>query len=46
MKRRKKRSDAEIADYWLAHDSADEIDWAGPGVRLEFDADVERPTRR
>ena len=46
MKRRRKRSDAEVADYWLAHDSADEIDWAGgPGVRLEFDADVERPTR-
>jgi hypothetical protein len=45
MTRRKKRSDAEVADYWLAHDSASEIDWSAPGVRLEFDPDVERPTR-
>ena len=45
MKRRKKRSDAEIAAYWLAHDSVGEIDWTGPGVRLEFDPEVERPTR-
>lgn len=46
MKRRKKRpSDAEVADYWLGHDSADEIDWMKGGVRIEFDADVERPTR-
>jgi hypothetical protein len=34
-----------VADYWLAHDTVDEIDWSGPGVRLEFDPDVERPTR-
>ena len=46
MKRRRLRhSDAEVAEYWLAHDSADEIDWATTGVRIEFDADVERPTR-
>ena len=44
-KRKKRRSDADVADYWLAHDSADEIDWSRPGVRLEFDPDVERPTR-
>jgi predicted DNA binding CopG/RHH family protein len=34
-----------VADYWLTHDSADEIDWTGSPVRIEFDADVERPTR-
>lgn len=46
MKRQKTRhSDVEVADYWLTHDSADEIDWQGPGVRLEFEPDVERPTR-
>lgn len=45
MKRRRKRTDAEVARYWLTHDSADEIPWSEPGVRLEFDADVERPTR-
>lgn len=42
---RKKVNDATVADYWLTHDSAGEIDWTGTGVRLEFDADVERPTR-
>lgn len=46
MKRKKPSvSDAEVADYWLAHDSSGEIDWSGPGVRIEFDPDVERPTR-
>ncbi len=46
MKQRKRpHSDAEVADYWLTHDSADEIDWTGAGVRIEFDPDVERPTR-
>ena len=46
MKRQKRRhSDAEVAEYWLAHDSADDIDWTAPGVRIEFDPDVERPTR-
>lgn len=46
MKRRKRRySDAEVADYWLTHDSADEIEWTAPGVRIEFAPDVERPTR-
>lgn len=44
-KQKKPRSDAEVADYWLAHDSTDEIDWSRAGVRLEFDPDVERPTR-
>ena len=45
MKRKKKVTDAEVADYWLAHDSAEEVDWAAPGVRLDFDLEVERPTR-
>jgi hypothetical protein len=45
MTRKKKRaSDIEVAEYWLTHDSADEVDWKRAGVRLEFDADVERPT--
>jgi predicted DNA binding CopG/RHH family protein len=34
-----------VAEYWLGHDSVEEIDWSAPRVRLEFDADVERPTR-
>jgi len=45
MKKRRKLSDAEVGDYWLTHDSAAEIAWSAPGVRLEFDCDVERPTR-
>ena len=46
MKRQRARhSDAKVAEYWLTHDSADEVDWAAPGVRIEFDPDVERPTR-
>ena len=46
MKRKKRRpTDAEVADYWLIHDSANEIDWRAVGVRFEFDPDVERPTR-
>lgn len=43
-KRNKQKTDAEVAEYWLTHDSADEIDWSGPGVRLEFDPQAERPT--
>jgi hypothetical protein len=42
---RRSRTEHEIADYWLTHDSAEEIDWAGPRVRLEFDPRVERPTQ-
>lgn len=46
MKRKSpRRSEAEIADYWLTHDSAGEIDWTAPRVRLEFEPDVERPTQ-
>lgn len=45
MKKPRRRSDAQVADYWLAHDSVGEIDWSRPGVRLEFDPEVERPTR-
>ena len=46
MKRKKvRRSDAEVAEYWLTHDSAEEVDWTAPGVRIEFEPDVERPTR-
>ena len=45
MRGKKKLTDADVADYWLTHDSAAEVDWTAPGVRLEFDRDVERPTR-
>ena len=41
----RQRSKAEVAEYWLTHDSAAEVDWAAPGVRLEFDPEVERPTQ-
>lgn len=34
-----------VADHWLSHDSVGEIDWSVDGVKLEFDPDVERPTR-
>ena len=44
-KRTKKVSDADVASYWLEHDSTDEVDWSRPGVRLEFDPAVERPTQ-
>jgi len=44
-KRRKRASDAEVAEYWLSHDSADDVDWNRGGVRLEFAEEVERPTR-
>jgi predicted DNA binding CopG/RHH family protein len=44
-RKRKRASDAEVAEYWLAHDSADEIDWSKRPVKIEFDAGVERPTR-
>ena len=40
-----KRTETDVADYWLTHDSAEEIDCAAPGVRLEFHPDVERPTQ-
>lgn len=46
MKKRSRRpTDAEVASYWLEHDSADGVDWSRPGVRIEFDPGVERPTR-
>jgi predicted DNA binding CopG/RHH family protein len=46
MKKKAKRtSEAEVARYWLEHDSVPDVDWSAPGVRLEFDAKVERPTR-
>jgi hypothetical protein len=44
MRKRGRQTDADVADYWLTHDSADEI-WSAAGVRLEFDAGVERPTQ-
>jgi predicted DNA binding CopG/RHH family protein len=44
-KRSRKTSEVEVASYWLAHDSTDSVDWSKPGVRLEFDPEVERPTR-
>jgi hypothetical protein len=45
MKKPRRRSEAEVAEYWLTHDSTREVDWAAPGVRLEFDPEVERPTQ-
>ncbi|OGK79338.1 MAG: hypothetical protein A2X52_05000 [Candidatus Rokubacteria bacterium GWC2_70_16] len=45
MTKRRKRPEAEVAEYWLTHDSADEVGWSGPGVRIQFDPGVERPTR-
>ena len=45
MRKSKNRIEAEVADYWLTHDSSGEIDWVAPRVRLEFDPNVERPTQ-
>ena len=45
MRKPRRRGNAQVADYWLTHDSVGEIDWSRPGVRLEFDPKVERPTR-
>jgi CopG antitoxin of type II toxin-antitoxin system len=45
MSKRRRVSDAAVAVYWLSHDSAEEIAWSKPGVRIEFDPEVERPTR-
>jgi predicted DNA binding CopG/RHH family protein len=45
MKKHAKQSEAAVADYWLSHDSTDDIDWEKPGVKLEFAEDVERPTQ-
>ena len=45
MKRRKAKSEAEIAQFWLAHDSAGLIDWSAPGVTLQFAPDTVRPTQ-
>ncbi len=44
-KKRKRSSDAEVADYWLQHDSAAEVDWSRRPLRIDFDPEVERPTR-
>jgi len=43
--RDKKVRDADVASYWLEHDSTNEVDWSRPGVRIEFDPAVERPTQ-
>ena len=45
MTKPKAQSEAEIAEYWLTHDSAGVIDWSAPGVTLQFDPDAERPTQ-
>jgi hypothetical protein len=34
MKRPKAKNEAEIAEFWLTHDSAEIIDWSAPGVTL------------
>jgi predicted DNA binding CopG/RHH family protein len=44
-KRSRKVREADVASYWLEHDRTDEVDWSRPGVRLEFDPAVERPTQ-
>jgi predicted DNA binding CopG/RHH family protein len=46
MKRRvRKATDAEVAAYWLSHDTVGDVDWSKREVRLEFDPEIERPTR-
>jgi len=45
MRKHGRPTDAAVAEYWLTHDSAEEIDWSTADVRLEFDPEVERPTR-
>jgi predicted DNA binding CopG/RHH family protein len=45
MKKRKRTSEGQVAAYWLEHDSAGLVDWSRAAVKLEFDPDVERPTR-
>lgn len=45
MTKRRRHTEAQVAEYWLTHDSAEEVDWSRPGVRIQFDPDVERPTR-
>jgi len=49
MKKRHAKPEAEVAEFWLTHDSADRIDWSGEGVTLgaplRFAPDAERPTR-
>lgn len=45
MTQRRAATESRVADYWLTHDSAEEIDWKKPGVRLEFAEGVERPTQ-
>ena len=45
MRKSRRQIETEVANYWLTNDSAEEIDWAAPRVRLELDANVERPTQ-
>jgi len=45
MKKRNAKREAEVAAFWLSHDSADCIDWSAEGVTLRFDPDAERPTQ-
>ena len=45
MKKRNAKREAEVAAFWLTHDSADRIDWSADGVTLRFDPDAERPTQ-
>jgi hypothetical protein len=32
MRKSRKRVETEVADYWLTHDSAEEIDWITGGI--------------
>ncbi len=45
MRKSRRQIETEVAEYWLTHDSTEEIDWAARRVRLEFHPDVERPTQ-
>ena len=45
MKRFRKRSEAEVAEYWLTHDSAADVDWATPGERPTQPVTVRLPRR-
>ena len=45
MKRQRAKSEAEVAEFWQTHDSADLVDWSAAGIALRFDPDAERPTQ-
>ena len=44
-KKRNEQSEAQVADFWLNHDSAGLIDWKKNAVALEFDPGAEKPSQ-